>query len=72
MNLNSKNEAQIVIRSRYGENRPITGEYDEALAAHCKNGTFVGGRAGNSLVFKGIPFAKPPTGSLRWQAAALI
>ena len=52
----------------YGENREITGSYDESLAAACVNGTFVGSRSGNVVSYKGIPFAKVPVGDLRWKA----
>ena len=56
------------IRDSYGENQIITGEYEEELSAKCGNGVFVGAKAGSVCAFRGIPFAKPPTGSLRWRA----
>ena len=68
MNLSRKNDAKIVIRHRYGVNRRITGEYDTDLAVKCRNGVFVGGKTGDVIAFKGIPFAKQPTGELRWKA----
>ena len=49
------------------ENRPISGGYDPALAVDCDNGTFVGREANGVRAFKGIPYAEPPVGALRWQ-----
>ncbi len=60
------------VRNSYGENQLITGEYDPALSVKCKNGVFVGKQEDGALIFKGIPFAKPPVGSLRWKAPVSV
>ena len=60
------------IRASYGVNRPIDGEYDKTLSAKCRNGTFVGKLNGDVIAFRGIPFAKPPVGELRWKRPAPV
>ena len=55
------------ILSMYGENKEITGAYDKTLAAECSNGVFVGKEATGVIAYKGIPFAEPPVGDLRWK-----
>ena len=55
------------IRASYGENREFSGQPDPALSAKCENGLFVGKRDGETLVFRGVPFALPPTGIRRWK-----
>ena len=57
-------------RAQYGENKQITdGNYDRSLAVKCVNGTFVGKKADNTIVYRGIPFVgSQPVGGLRWKA----
>ena len=52
------------------ENREITdGSYDKSLAVKCANGTFVGKKADELIIWKGIPYATQPLGKLRWKKA---
>ncbi len=51
----------------YRPNRKIEGEYDRDAAAVCLNGTFVGKTRDGVTAFRGIPFAAPPVGKLRWK-----
>jgi len=64
------NEVEEKLMPQYGENQQITdGNYDEALAVKCINGTFVGQKQENIISYKGIPFVgQQPIGDLRWKA----
>lgn len=56
------------MRSLYGENKVIVGDYDKSLSVKCRNGIFVGKENEGVIAYKGIPFAMPPTGERRWKA----
>ncbi len=53
-----------------GENREIKdGKYDQSLAVRCVNGTFVGRKQENVIIYRGIPYVgRQPVGDLRWKA----
>ncbi len=69
------NKARVLkerMLSLYGENKPLTTVPAGVPFARCENGTFVGKQQGDVSVFRGIPFAAPPTGSRRWHAPAPV
>lgn len=41
---------------------------ENAIKIKCKNGNFLGKSENGVCAFKGIPYAKPPVGALRWKA----
>ena len=60
-------KAKAYMRSLAGENHPLSALPQDAPAAVCRNGTFVGKQEGDVQSFLGIPYAVPPTGPLRWK-----
>ena len=62
-----KNESKERMQNLYGENLEIIGDYDKDLSITCHNGIFVGLKKEDVLSLKGIPYAKPPNGDLRWK-----
>ena len=62
-------EGRTEMSGRIGVNEEIPAgtDYDKALAAICDNGIYVGQEENNVRSYKGIPFAEPPVGALRWK-----
>lgn len=59
---------QYFIKSSFGENRKRIMVPADAPALFCRNGTFVGRYEAGVEIYRGIPFAEPPVGKLRWRA----
>ena len=59
---------QEELMAGYGENHRLDEEaYDPELAVSCRNGTFIGQKEEQVRSYKGIPYALPPVGDLRWK-----
>ena len=65
------NEIREALHAMYGgENKEIKdGNYDKSLAVKCINGTFVGRKKEDVIIYRGIPYVgQQPVGTLRWKA----
>uniref|UniRef100_UPI00140BB4B6 carboxylesterase/lipase family protein n=1 Tax=Paenibacillus turpanensis TaxID=2689078 RepID=UPI00140BB4B6 len=60
-------ETETAMKQMYGENKELTGDYNKKSAVVTNNGTYVGKEEKRVVSYKGIPYAKPPVGKLRWK-----
>ncbi len=58
---------QEQMTARYGENQVLTEVPEGVPSVKVENGTFVGSSTEGIVSFKGIPYAQPPVGALRWR-----
>ena len=63
---------RIQMEVLYGENKELQEVPEGQPVAIVENGVFVGQCNDGVLSFKGIPYAKPPVGKLRWHAPQRI
>ena len=61
-------EAKAALMATYGENANLSVDPDPTHSIRFHNGTFVPRVEGSVRCFRGIPFALPPIGKLRWKA----
>ncbi len=50
------------------QNQPVRGEYDADCTVKARTGIYVGEKYKKTIIYLGIPYAKPPVGELRWKA----
>ena len=50
------------------KNQAVQSEYDAECAVRTRTGVYVGEKYKKTLIFTGIPYAKPPVDELRWKA----
>ena len=61
-------ESKAQMETIIGENKEITGgDFNRDMAVVCDNGTFVGLEKNEVRSYRGIPYAEPPVGDLRWK-----
>ena len=59
---------RIQMEVLYGENKALQAVPEGQPVATVENGVFIGQHDDGVISFKGIPYAKPPVGELRWHA----
>ena len=64
-------EGGIINMEQKNENRLITdGNYDKSLSVKCNNGTFVGKKTDELIIWKGIPYRNPAGGKASLEEGA--
>ena len=59
------------VQSLYGENLEQESYSENDPVVKCSNGYFIGKLTEDVASYKGIPYAEPPVGNLRWKRAVL-